>query len=437
MKVLLINDSTSNPNWGDRAAASAMKMMLSQLGAEIIHSISEADLFRTSLDGYDPSGEFLGERSARDNVKRFIPPVALELRRKVVGDREGTLENALIPANWEAYQKSAEVALGNRTPWPKLMRAMADMDVAVINGDASMVGNNVHPRTLLFLSFLIKKHFDKPAIMVNHTADFDHPDLRRVAEQVYPLFDDVVFRDRLSVERCKTFCSGRFAADTGFWFRPAPRATWAALAGRATYFDVWPDTARFDPSRPYLCVGGSSLFGAAGAAERIVNGYELLVEHLQSLYPGQIVMTASDKVDLPMFRLIARRFSLPLIGPTPPVQQVVDIVGNADAYIGGRWHPSIFALSGGTPIVALSAKTFKMKALAEMAGLPSSTFSAIDLGQETEGIGRLLLSYLEEGQELRNRLRTWADEMAENTWDNLAYLRRFETRAEVPGRAGS
>ena len=37
-------------------------------------------------------------------------------------------------------------------------------------------------------------------------------DLRRAAE-VYPLFDDVVFRDPISAERCKTLCAARFAAD--------------------------------------------------------------------------------------------------------------------------------------------------------------------------------------------------------------------------------
>ena len=115
-----------------------------------------------------------------------------------------------------------------------------------------------------------------------------------------------------------------------------------------------------------------------------------------------------------------------MIGVTTPIQQAVDILGNADAYIGGRWHPSIFALRGGTPLVALSSQTFKMRALAGMTGSPSATFDALDLGREVHAIGRQLSLFLEEGGDLRSRLRAWAGEMAENSWDNVAFLRRYQ-----------
>ena len=72
-----------------------------------------------------------------------------------------------------------------------------------------------------------------------------------------------------------------------------------------------------------------------------------------------------------------------------------------------------------------------MRALTDMAGLPSATFDALDLTHETDGIGRQLSSYLEEGDELRSRLCSWADEMAANSWDNVAYLDRLQTRTGV------
>ena len=76
-------------------------------------------------------------------------------------------------------------------------------------------------------------------------------------------------------------------------------------------------------------------------------------------------------------------------------------------------HPSIFALRGGTPILALSSKTFKMRALADMAGLsaaPSLTLSHME--GETHAIGRQLVSYLEQGSDLRSRLSSWGDGIA-------------------------
>jgi polysaccharide pyruvyl transferase WcaK-like protein len=430
MNVLFINDSTTYPNWGGRAATVSLRMMIRQLGGNIVKSISIDDLERSSLD-HRVASKATGKRSARETVGLFIPPVLPKLRRRLMPGVDRAAESQFIPRTWGDYDRCVERVLGKETPWPELLRSLGDIDVAVVFGDGDIYGNNLLPRTLLFLSLLVKQHFGKPVVMVNHSADLDDPDLRRVAEVVYPLFDDVVFRDQVSAERCKTVCAGRFAADTAFWFKPALLETWAPLAARPTYFDVWPDTASFDPSSPYLCVGGSSLFDKADIGT-VVNGYDRLVRHLGSVYSGQIVMTVSDGVDDPVLRPIAERFALPLIGVTTPVQQAVDILGNADAYIGGRWHPSIFALRGGTPIIALSSKTFKMRALMDMAGLPPRTFDAVDLQNETDAIGQLLSVYVEQGADLRRRLCSWADEMAENSWDNVAYLHGLAARPRVP-----
>jgi polysaccharide pyruvyl transferase WcaK-like protein len=436
MKVLFMNDSTTQSNWGGRAATTSLRMMIRHSGGNIVRTITIDDLVRSSLD-HHAAAEDANQLNSREIVKLFLPPVLLKLRRRLAPGVGGPRENPLIPRTWGDYDRSVERVLGKETPWPELLRSFYDMDVAVVFGDGDIYGNGILPRTLLFLSFLIKKHFNKPVIMVNHSADFEHPDLLMAAEEVYPLFDDVVFRDQVSAERCKTLCAGRFAADTAFSFKPASRKTWTPVAGRPSYFDVWPDTASFDPSEPYLCVGGSSIFGHSGNEETIISGYILLIQHLQSLYSGQIVLTASDWVDQSIFRAIAERAGLPLVGLTAPVQQVVDILGNADAYIGGRWHPSIFALRGGTPVLALSSMTFKMRALTDMAGLSSATFDALGLEHEMSAIGQQLLSYLEQGDDLRSRLCSWADEMAENSWDNVAYLDRLQTSTGVIRSAGA
>jgi hypothetical protein len=251
-----------------------------------------------------------------------------------------------------------------------------------------------------------------------------------MAREIYPLFDDVVFRDPLSAERCKDLCAGKFAPDTAFWFEPAPRQEWTPLARRSGYFDVWPDTARFDPAEPYLCIGGSSILDHRWKPAEIARDYAALIRHLQTLYSGTIVLAVAGLSELDLFRPIAIELRLPLIGPTTSVQQAVDILGNADAYVGGRWHTAIFALRGGTPVVALSAKQSKMESLMQSTGLPATTFDAFNLGRQKESIGDMLLSHLERGAELRSTLAVWADEQAEKCWDNVAYLANVQTRRE-------
>ena len=155
------------------------------------------------------------------------------------------------------------------------------------------------------------------------------------------------------------------------------------------------------------------------------NDYALLIGHIQSRYRGQIVLTAADQLDETLFRPLGSRLNLPVIGLTTPLQQAVDILGNADAYIGGRWHPSIFALRGGAPIVVLSARTFKMQALSRMAGLSPDAFDVWSLAGKKEAIATQLMEHLEAGHGLRERLCRWAALRAEESWGNVAYLRNW------------
>lgn len=427
MNVLLINDSTTNANWGDRAAAISLMAMIAASGGRIAHAVTEDEL-RFSAFRKTPSLPDGGSQNrVREIVRRCIPPILLSIRRRVLSSRDHAGASRLIPERWEDFEESARAVWREQGyGWPDLLRAIDSADVAVIHGNGAMEGNGIIPRTDLFLTYLVKKHFGKPIIIVNHTADFDHPELRRMAESVYPLFDDVVYRDPISAERYESMCGGRFATDTAFWFEPAERQAWATLAGRPTYFDVWPHKAQFDPSQPYLCLGGSSILWSGWNLAGMVRDFTALIGAIQAAYEGQVVLTASDLPEEKIFEPIAAQLNLPLVGVTTPVQQAVDIVGNADAYVTGRWHPGIFALRGGVPVIALSSKTFKMQSLMRAAGLPETTFDALRLAGEQASLILLLKQHLDAGPELRERLRTWAAQEAENSWDNVSYLRQHQ-----------
>ena len=58
------------------------------------------------------------------------------------------------------------------------------------------------------------------------------------------------------------------------------------------------------------------------------------------------------------------------------------------------------------------------------AGLPEMTFDVFRLGTEQVALAGLLRKHLEAGPELKRRLRTWAALEAENTWDDVAFLRQ-------------
>lgn len=428
MKVLFINDSTSNPNWGDRAAAIALKQMIIASGGTLSGIITELDLcesrfFREPEKEHEAVAK---RRSLKDLGRLLLPPVVLKLREKILRRLNGTDETGRIPLTLDDFDSYADQMLQNESHNGGLLDAIKAADVAVIHGDGCMVGNSIMPRSVLFLAYLIKTRFGMPAILINHTTDFSHPELNRMATAVYPLLDDITYRDQTSANLCRDRWAGRYAADSAFLFKPAERDTWVCHASRPTYFDIWPDEAPFNPTHPYICVGGSSIFSFDGPPIEIIEGFIAMVSHLQKVYPGQIVLTASDSKDQTIFRPVAKALRLPLVGLSTPVQQAVDLVGNAQAYVGGRWHPSIFALRGGTPVIPLSSKTFKMQALIAMAGLPTTTFDSLDLLGEKEGIGKALNSFVSQGEGLRKQLHQWAAQQSSNSWDNVAFLCRWK-----------
>jgi hypothetical protein len=432
LKALFINDSTSSSNWGDRAAAFSLRAMVTEAGAEISGLITEEGLARTQFGG-PPMDHHSSVDGRRAILRSLIPPVVLAARRRLFRDVYVTADNKVIPDRWEGFGRAADhVLAASGGPWPWLRAAIREADLVVIHGDGAMVGEGIIPRTDLFLAYLAHEHLGTPVVLVNHSADFDRPELLRMAEHVYPLFADIVFRDPVSATRWGHLGGGRFAADSGFWFTPAERDAWVPLAARPTYFDVWPDTAPFDPAAPYVCLGGSSLHSITWRPLELARSYAALVTRLRTVYGGQILLTVSGVQELEAFRPLARELGLPLVAPTIPVQQAVDILGNADAYVGGRWHSAIFALRGGAPVVPLSAKQGKMGSLMQAADLPATEFDAFAVGREADVIARALRPLLDAGASLRGRLRTWADGMASNCWENVAYVRRMAAEDVAP-----
>jgi polysaccharide pyruvyl transferase WcaK-like protein len=424
MNVLFINDSTSNPNWGDRAAAIALKKMIVASGGTLSGIITELELCESRFARYseaEPRPVAEG-RSLMDWSRLLLPPVILKLREIILQRLESTKETCYIPLTMDDFDRYSDQLLRAEKNCGGLLDAIKMADVAVIHGDGCMVGNSILPRSELFLAYFIKTRFGKPVTLVNHTTDFSHPELNRMAAAVYPLMDDITYRDQTSADMCRDRWKGRYAADSAFLFEPAERGAWISHTSRPTYFDVWPDEASFNPAHPYICIGGSSIYSFNGHPTEIIEGFITLVSHLQKVYPGQVVLTASDIKDQTLFRPVAKTLRLPLVGLSTPVQQAVDIVGNAQAYVGGRWHPSIFALRGGTPVIPLSSKTFKMQALIAMSGLPTTTFDSLDLAGEKEDIGHALNGFVSQGEGLRKTLRQWAAQQSSNSWDNVAFI---------------
>lgn len=420
-----MNDTSRNPNWGCRATTEALRDALAERGAQVVSTIYLEDLL-----SFTPRDSRRWRRAAA-RLDRLLPrrPIVRELAGRafkrlapripdvVPLDASGLDDAALAMAHGEVLEFAAE--------------RLAAADAVVINGEGAVYDLQRKGRELILLALFAKRHLGKWVGMVNHTADLSHPAMRGFAEAVYPLLDDVTFRETRSQAECAPFVAGRVVPDAAFAWAPADRDAWAALAARPGHYDVFPDRARFDATRPYVVVGGSAQFAWARRRDPHMPdahptgdpapGFRRLVAAL--LERGhQVVLTASDGPDEDVFRPLAAELGLPLVATAAPVQQAVDLIGNAAAYVGGRWHPAIFGLRGGTPFVPLTSNSFKLSALAEMVGLPSPAIDSMDLAASVDTAVALMERHLEGGEGLRARLRSQAAHMAAECHGHVARL---------------
>ncbi|WP_169972667.1 polysaccharide pyruvyl transferase family protein [Tautonia rosea] len=428
MNVYFINDTSDNANWGCRATTRALRELVEEAGGQISGQLGLSKMSRPSR--YVPSSAARAfERMSWGTARRL--PIA---RREAVGLVNRTVIGGLdrlygasdiVPETVDQFDRFANLALDGQIYEPE-RAGIEQSDVVVINGEGSIYDRQRKGRMMLFLAYVAKKYLNKPCLLVNHTADLHDPIMADMAALVYPILDDVVFREPISAETCRTIVPDameRIAPDAAFRYRPAERSAWVSLASRPGYFSVWPDNADgFDPSQPYVCVGGSSIYLRPDRPEYDpLPAFNNLCLRLQEGF-GQVVLTAPCVQDERFMRPLAKALGLPLIGLHTPTQQAVDILGNAALYISGRWHPSILASTGGTPIIVMTANTLKTTGLLRLLGLDAPVFDSLRLHEQLDAIIDLAHRYVGQGDSLRKELMARVDDLTARVPRNVEWL---------------
>lgn len=311
-----------------------------------------------------------------------------------------------------------------------LASMLRECDLVFLNGENFIRPGAHKGRMLLFIAYLAKAVFNKPCVLANHSLDLDEADLAKIAGEIYPRLDEVRFREETSFARGAPLAApghSRLIPDVAWAVPAAPLAEWAALARRPGHFSAWPDSAEnFDPLRPYVTVCASSIFSAPGHQDvDIAPAFVKLCKRLNDEV-APVLLTAPCVAEHKIMRKVHSALRLPLLGGNIPVRQAIDVIGNAAVHVGGRWHPGIFAATGGTPTVALSANTHKMHSLMRQLQMDAPVFDALQLEQHVDAIVTRAGRYLEAGAPLRERLLRRSRELGAEVGRNMDFVRRLE-----------
>jgi polysaccharide pyruvyl transferase WcaK-like protein len=407
-RILLAGYTADRTNWGCRATSQALRELLAESGATV--EVADVKAFRELAwqqhDRFGRLGPFAPfDEDAHDRLPAGTdrPMSAREQRLQVVRGRlEQRFGPTLVPRSVDDFDECAANWMRSRRldPWlDELQRA----DLLAINGEGAFRGNVFSGRLLLFLSWFAKERLAKRVAILNHTADFTNPTLRAMAERGYASADVVAPREASSLAQIESLGVARSIVPLpDAAFRWQPRA-----APDAAYLSIYPvDASGFDPDTPYVCVGGTAHFqdGLALSPE-VIRWYDDLIDGLSD--DQQVVLMGHDFPDQELFQSIGRRRDLPVLSCQLPIQSVVDVLGRATTYVGGRWHSSILALAGATPCVPLGTNSkVKSAGLVDLLpyAQPSHEIGRADPAAVVADAARLRA----EGDTLRSQLRQHA-----------------------------
>lgn len=386
MKLLYAPDTADHPNWGCRFMG---------------------DWYRQALVDLD----------------------GVRLRR--LGSRWFFRDDPHVPAprTWAELLVVVQAVRESRSQGLSLVLPMlAACDLLFINGENFIRPGTLKGRRLLMLAYLAKAVFGKAVVLTNLTLDLSEPALAELVANVLPLLDEVHIREDVSAASYRAQVGqARFLqfADVGWTATPAPIEAWRALALRRGHFNAWPDhCAAFDPAQPYVTVSASSAFVGVTQGEDPAEAFVAMCRQL-ARQVAQVVLVAPCEVDAMIMRKVQAATGFPLLGLTLPVAQGIDVLGNARVHVGGRWHPGIFAATGGTPLVGMGANTHKMATLMQQLHPDEPVFEARSLARHVDAIVARAKAQVDAGPALREKVLERAAAMRRQVRGNLEFV---ETR---------
>lgn len=404
--VLLVCDNRDVPNWGCRATSIALDAMLdarwgvtARIGRkEVLHKESRFSSFSRNAGAMK-----------RNPITAAFHASLVHRSDYVTGDISACAELVLKQSGRNAFFAS-------------LVERIQQADMVVVNGEGSMIFKPVERRDLRFqlLCLELGRRLAKPTFYVNAMIS-DYPGAPRPhatwmkCKAQLSACQGVQVRDLKSLELLETM-------DLATRTLALPDALFSLAGSRfiggehpadlpnhmLAPFPENPERLEWMFGQPYICVSGSSYFRSqAGFAETrpfFLGLAETIRRHGRK--PVFVATCTGDKFLEPLAREAGALFV--------PVETNVfigaAILGSADAFISGRYHPTILATLGGTPCVALESNSHKMASLQLWLDRKASELRYRD-HSVLEKIEQQLDAILAQGNALRDALKTKAGDL--------------------------
>lgn len=421
-KILFIGDLRYSSNYGAVGTTTCLLEMLDKKKGKIEIQLIDCRSYNnvTPIEGWNIK---------IDNEYKYEIPCAHQIKSKIkralknIGMYKYMAE--LLKGFQHAYEISHYTEETNRIP-EKLReydgfvskvikneclryekRLLEWSDIVIINAEGSIVnGTDKHGKYrssgvyLLFMAFMAKKTYQKKVYIINHTVDPQNRNIMEIISTVYPSLDGVFVRERLSQQLLLNIKveNPTFIPDALFSFKPDNNK-----------IDLKKLKSKVDFDKPYICIGDSSGFNdkawnLAAFYSKLVAGLKAIVPqivYIDGLYSDTDFFMEIEKSNIPTFNFFNCN-----------IDELYYILEHSKLYLSGRWHPSILALMGHTPIVLWGSDSHKTEALYDLIGYKFRFFDIQTLHNDVDDIideaRTILLSNLEDNFKLVEQYKATA-----------------------------
>jgi len=398
VNVLLVSDNSDGNNWGCTATSRKLRDEINYT-SEIKHTVFLEDLRYNDLSPSIPKrhdltyvlSEYIKIFTGSGNVYDRIYDSAI-LSTMHFFD--------FLPKTIEQYPYKSKKFMQSRLI-NKYFNKPSEIDEVIINGEGSIHGNRRKSQMLLFLAYVSKFELGINTHIVNHTLQIDTPELKKMIGLIYPQLDTIVFRDPISVNEYKSkIGEGNIirAADAAWLFDDFVSPKYLNKLCKSGGIDIWVSDTNYsiDFEQDYICLGGGSGFNHG--SEKVANNFIRLVNSIQSeLQDTKILLTAAASSDQNFMLKVSEKTGAPLISLQNDIRIAASVVANSSVYVGGRWHPTIFALLGNTQLVNFSGNTFKIQSIKKQFGTDHPIFACKMMSDEIDSIVRSVVYAINEG----------------------------------------
>jgi polysaccharide pyruvyl transferase WcaK-like protein len=418
MKVFFVGDNRLRANYGCRATSIALSLLLtkeneivSKLSGRQTHSGAGPIFHIPYLPRffYQIISHLPGFRKVWQLVCRRWPVVPLSFMDFVRTSPEKSYQNLMrcLPANPQLQE---------------FVDGLKESEILVINGEGTFIASTTTRRDALIYIMYIQwaKNNMKPVFLVNTILSFDPVEPSNEHSRywmnefckILKSCDKVYFRDPQSLEIYNEITpdskNAEFVPDALFSLNIKSKCHSGSLI--ESYFSSIPFGEEIDAnflnlerSGKYIVVSGSSQ--AAHQQEAAKKTYSNLIGSIISKFPNHLVILAESCEGDKFIRDISDQRGLPLLSVRSPLFAIMQVLGGAEAFISGRYHPAIMASISGTPCIFLGSNSHKCLSLQRVLGYSvPNEYPSLPSPSDVDKIVNHLDSLLKDSQNERTRL---------------------------------